>query len=245
MLLRQPSASLGHCSGRRCGRWEFRSPQGSSPVSSLLWKRLVTPRRPTRGADAQTATFLIKLKADASSPCASGLLGALPGGRAHHAVPAREWQGATVDSGERGTRDVSAASGPSVLPQAARLLPRRLGDGASLPHAGGRIHWPQESQVRHEVAVRDVCVEETGTESDVEGRGKNGWVIQEGDNHFSFFLFLLFFFFFLYITLSLFQSFFFISLGGLDGTVLPHFRLLRLLAPRPPVRACHWEPEPF
>lgn len=70
----------------------------------------------------------------------SGLLGALPDRRSDHAVPAGEWQGAPVDSGQRGARDISTASGPRVLAPTPRLLPRRDGDCTSLPLTGRRVY---------------------------------------------------------------------------------------------------------
>lgn len=91
----------------------------------------------------------------------SGLPGALPGPGAHHAVPARErQQGAPVDSGERGARDLSAAAGTGVLPPPPRFRSGRHGDAPPLPQPGGGVHRPQEPQVRDAAPVRDLSVRE-------------------------------------------------------------------------------------
>lgn len=140
----------------------------------LYWKHLMTPGHPTHRVlvpEILTVCWcFVELTADHLS--VSGLLGALPHSWPHHAVPAWEWQGASVDPGQRRACDISTASGPRVLSQTPRLLPRRHSNGPSLSYSGRRVHWPQEPQIRYEAAVWDVRVGR-GTERVLEGRGEN------------------------------------------------------------------------
>lgn len=159
---------------------------------------------------------------DYCSCCASGLLGALPVCRSHHAVPEGERQGASVDTGQRRARDLYAEAGPRVLAPAPRLLPRCHGDCAPLPCTGWRIHWPQEPQICHEAAVWDVCLE-SGTEK----RKKARWSRWREP--------LLFNYFFLYrwarVVCLIYYYFLNIYVDGLDWTVLAHFKRRRLAFP--------------
>lgn len=63
-----------------------------------------------------------------------------------------------MDPGERGARDISAATGARVLPPAPRLRPGRHGDATPLFQPGGGVYRPQEPQVRDAAAVGNLCV---------------------------------------------------------------------------------------
>lgn len=69
-----------------------------------------------------------------------------------------------MDPGQRGARDVGAASGFGVLPAPHGLLPRGDCDVTSFPHSGRGVRRPQESQVCDEAAVGDVSVERVSEE---------------------------------------------------------------------------------
>ena len=64
-----------------------------------------------------------------------------------------------MDPGERGTGDLRPAPGPRLLPATPRFFPGRHGDASTLPAYGGGVHRPQEPQVCHEAAVRDLRLE--------------------------------------------------------------------------------------
>lgn len=63
-----------------------------------------------------------------------------------------------MDSGERGARDVSTASGTGVLPAPPRFCPGRHSDAPPLPQPRRGVYRPQEPQVCDATSVRNLCV---------------------------------------------------------------------------------------